>query len=181
MTDNYLGEIRAFSFGFTPDGWHTCDGSVIPIQQNVALFALLGIAFGGDGKYTFGLPDLRGRTMIDSGQSKAGTIYNRGETGGKETVGLTLTQMPPHIHAMHVENAVGNAPISTNILAIPKATQGGIQINTYNLDATQNTTLNPNTVGAAGGGGSHNNMQPFLAMNLCIATRGLFPPRPDGQ
>ena len=180
MTDNYLGEIRAFSFGFAPKGWQLCDGSLLPIQPNIALFSLLGIAFGGDGKNTFGVPDLRGRTMIDTGLNKAGTTYTRGETGGVETVGLTLSQMPPHIHTMHVENAVGNKPIPTNILAIPQATQGGVQINTYNQDATQSTILNPNTVGAAGGG-SHNNLQPFLAVNLCIATTGLWPPRPDQQ
>lgn len=178
MTDNYLGEIRAFSFGFAPDGWHACDGSVIPIRENTALFALLGVAFGGDGKNTFGLPDLRGRTMIDTGQKPGASAYTRGETGGRETVALTLTQMPPHIHAMHVENAVGNAAITSNILAIPQATQGGVQISTYNQDATQNTTLNPNTVGAAGGGGSHNNLQPFLTLNFCIATKGIWPPRP---
>lgn len=118
--------------------------------------------------------------MIDTGQKTGGSPYTRGEMGGKETVALTLTQMPPHIHNMHVENAVGNKPMPTNILAIPQATQGGVQISTYNQDATQNTTLNPNTVGATGGG-SHNNMQPFLTVNLCIATKGIWPPRPDGQ
>ncbi|MEL7588569.1 MAG: tail fiber protein [Prolixibacteraceae bacterium] len=179
MTDNYLGEIRAFSFNYAPNGWHLCDGAILNIQQNAALFSLIGAAFGGDGKTTFALPDLRGRCMINEGLSPEGTAYLRGNNGGKEAVNLVTAEMPLHTHDMHVENAKGNAGINTNILSIPQvATIPDLQINAYNSDASQNTVLNPDTVSTAGGGAGHNNMQPYLTVNFCIATQGYFPPRP---
>jgi microcystin-dependent protein len=180
MTDNYLGEIRVFGFNYAPEGWHLCDGSLLTIQQNQALYALIGIAFGGDGKTTFAVPDLRGRTMIDSGQKPGGTAYLRGAKGGSETVTLVLEQTPPHIHEMEVDNTAGTVGIPANILAIP-TTSTGVQLNAYREFATTNTktTLNPATVEPAGSNAGHNNMQPFLTVNFCIATTGFFPPRPD--
>jgi len=179
MTDNYLGEIRAFSFTYAPQGWHVCDGSVLNIQQNNALFSLIGNVFGGDGVKTFALPDLRGRTMFNMGQ-KGNFVYHRGSKGGQETTGLTSSQIPLHTHDMEVENAVGNVGLPTNILAIPQAApaQGSAKINTYNTDVSQNTTLNPAVIGNTGSGQAHNNMQPFQTVNFCIATQGFYPPRP---
>ncbi len=182
MTDNYLGEIRVFGFDYAPQGWHLCDGSLLSIQQNSALYALIGIAFGGDGVKTFALPDLRGRTMIDSGQKPGGTAYLRGANGGSETVALALEQTQPHNHNMTVDNSLGAANMPANILAIPKeAKTPSEQINTYREFASTNTktTLNPATLDTAGSNAGHNNMQPFLTVNFCIATMGYFPPRPD--
>jgi len=176
MTENYLGEIRAFSFAYAPEGWHICDGSTLNIQQNSALFSLIGNVFGGDGVKTFALPDLRGRTMFSMGQ-KGAFVYQRGSKGGQETVALTASQMAPHNHAMSVDDVPGKVPLPGNILAIP-TTSGGVQINAYNPDVSTNTTLNPGTIDYAGEGQGHNNIQPFQTVNLCIATQGYYPPRP---
>ncbi len=179
LTDNYLGEIRLFSFEYAPEGWHICDGSILNIQQNVALFSLIGNAFGGDGKTTFALPDLRGRAPFGAGV-KAPFTYQRGQKGGAEAVALSSTEMPFHNHLMEVENTIGNVPNSTNYLAIPqtKPAQGSIPVNAYNPDVTSNTILNPDTISVSGSGQAHNNLQPFQTVNFCIATQGYYPPRP---
>jgi microcystin-dependent protein len=177
MTDNYLGEIRLFSFDYAPQGWHLCDGSLLNVQQNMALFSLLGNTYGGDGKTTFALPDLRGRTAIDMGQKNAELAYHKlGEAKGQEEVTLATQEMPKHNHLMLVDSSAGNKAIATNIPAIP--TKDNVQVNLYNTGNTAVVPLHTATVGVTGGNGMHNNMQPFLTVNFCIATQGIYPPRP---
>jgi len=174
--DNYLGEIRTFAFGIVPRGWHLCDGTLLNMQQNMALYSLIGTTFGGDGRTTFALPDLRGRTIVASDYTPN---YVQGKSGGSESVKLTNAQTN-HTHYMHVENAPGNTPIPTNILAIPDvaAIQSEV-INIYSMPvSTPSVSLNAETIAVQGNGGGHNNMQPFLVLNYCIAISGVYPPRP---
>lgn len=174
--DNYLGEIRTFAFGITPSGWHLCDGTQLTIRGNEALYSLIGKTFGGDGITTFALPDLRGRTIVASDYTPN---YVQGKSGGSESVKLTNAQTN-HIHYMHVENAPGNTVIPTNILAIPDvaAIQSEV-MNIYSIPAsTPNVLLNAETIAMQGSSAGHNNMQPFLVLSYCIATSGLYPPRP---
>lgn len=174
--DNYLGEIRTFAFGIVPRGWHLCDGTLLNIQQNAALYSLIGPTFGGDGRATFALPDLRGRTIVASDYTPN---YVQGTSGGSESVKLTNDQTN-HTHYMQVENAPGNTPIPTNILAIPDvaAIQSEV-INIYSMPiSTPSVSLNAETIAVQGNGGGHNNMQPFLVLNYCIAISGVYPPRP---
>lgn len=176
--DNYLGEIRTFAFGIVPRGWHLCDGTLLNMQQNMALYSLIGTTFGGDGKTTFALPDLRGRAIVAS-NIIPNSDYKQGKAGGSESVALTNAQTN-HIHYMHVENAPGNTPIPTNILAIPDvaAIQSEV-INIYSMPvSTPSVSLNAETIAMQGSSAGHNNMQPFLVLNYCIATSGVYPPRP---
>jgi len=179
MSDNFLGEIRAFAFNMVPKDWHICDGSILQIQQYSALFSLLSTAFGGDGSKTFGLPNLQGRTIIGSGISPSGSTYINGNTGGQETVTLTNPQTN-HNHSVHVEAILGDTTIPTNMLAIPNVTSMETEtINIYATGTTPTVSLNSATIETTGGGGSHDNMQPFLVINYYIAMTGIYPSRPD--
>jgi len=169
----FVGEIRAFAFGMIPRGWHLCDGATLQVQQNQALYALIGTLYGGDGKTTFKLPDLRGRVPVCYGNSVAGQTYQVGATGGSEGVVLTANQVPPHAHTLYCSNA--NA--TTNVPAgnVPAAVATGTNI--YADAETAPAYLAPGTVVAAGQSTAHDNMQPTLAVSFCIATTGYFPPR----
>ena len=179
IAETYLGEIRLFSFGFTPQGWHSCDGTILQISQYAALYSLLGNAYGGDGVATFALPDLRGRAKMGAGEN-SGLSYFRGQKGGMETVNLTTQKMPAHSHPIQVDNAIGTAGFNTNYLAIPQtpAAQGSVPIHTYNPDITAYTTLNSDTLEDTGMNHDHNNLQPYQTLNFCIALDGYYPPRP---
>ena len=177
MTENYLGEIRTFGFNYAPKGWHLCDGTILNIVDNTALFSLISNAFGGDGLKTFALPDLRGRCILHPDprvQDKTG------DKGGTETVVLTALQVPMHSHGMHVEAAKGNTIIPTNILAEPDVKAESSEIITiYESESQGSVYLNPGTIGNTGEGAGHSNMQPFLVTNYCIAMTGLYPSRPS--
>jgi microcystin-dependent protein len=178
MSDNFIGEIRAFAFNMVPKDWHKCDGTLLQIQQYSALFSLIGIAFGGDGVKTFALPNLQSRTIIGSGTTPSGFTYANGNTGGQETVTLTNVQTN-HNHSVHVEASPGDTTIPTNILAIPNVTS--IETETINIYATAPTTsvfLNTATISTVGGSLPHENMQPFLVINYYIAMVGIYPIRP---
>ena len=175
MTDTFLGEIRLFPFGFCPKGWNYCDGTVLEISQNQALFSLLGTNYGGDGRVTFALPDLRSRTPICAGDSGSYT-YDLGTAAGKETVALTVQEMQAHSHSMQVDNSLGIKPYAARILAIPN--KGDVSLSIYNADLSSPVPLNAATIGETGGGGAHQNMSPFLTLNYCIAVSGTYPPRP---
>nr|BFE56160.1 tail fiber protein [Dactylosporangium thailandense] len=163
MTEQFLGEIRLCSFPFAPKNWALCNGQLLTIAQNQALFSLLGTAYGGNGTSTFALPDLRGRRAVHTGQS-----FTLGSAGGVETVTLTSAQMPVHAHVPQAAAAgTGNAPTSNVWAPLP----GGYA-------PAADSALDTACVAQAGGGSAHENMPPFLTLNFVIALTGLFPSRP---
>jgi microcystin-dependent protein len=163
--DVYLGEIRLVAFNFAPHGWAVCDGHLLPINQNQALFALLGTTYGGDGQTTFALPDLRGRVALGAGQPPSGLNYALGATGGEEGVKLTVGQLPSHGHTARANSGAATTKDPTG--AVPA--KGGAYA------ATQNAQMNAAMLSKTGGGQSHENRQPFLSLNYVIALQGVFP------
>ena len=161
----FLGEIRLVPFNFAPRGWAICAGQVIPINQNQALFALLGTMYGGNGQTTFALPDLRGCVPIGAGQATGGSSYPLGATGGQETVNLTTRQLPAHAHAARASSAAAATKDPTT--AFPAG--GGAYA------AQRNVRMNASMIGRTGGGEAHENRQPYLALNYIIALQGIFP------
>lgn len=174
--DCYIGEIRPFAFGIVPSGWHLCDGTLLTIQQNQALYALIGTTYGS-ATGQFALPDFRGRTPVFTNYQ---SNYKMGFMGGTEAVALNASQVPMHSHAMEVANAPGVTSINTNRLAIPTSASTVTPIVTasiYTPDASQNTNLAVNTLEYAGNNNVHNNLQPYQTVNYCIALQGYWPPR----
>ena len=165
MDDPFLGEIRPFAFGFPPKGWASCDGQLLPIAQNTALFSLLGTMYGGDGRTTFALPDLRGRAGMH-----VNPVHTQGERGGQESVTLTTAQIPLHSHTANCSNVAGTqtSPVGK---FWAQDSDGNVVFNTTG-GATMAATAIGNT-----GGGPHPNMQPYLVVNYCIALQGIFPSR----
>ncbi len=163
MAEPFLSEIRIMSFEFAPKGWALCNGQLLPINQNQALFSLLGTTFGGDGRVNFALPDLRARTPIH-----VGSVHTLGERGGEQAHTLSIAELPTHTH---VANASSN---STGTQALPTNTFLAPLNNTYH--GPQNlVSLQPASVTNTGGSQAHLNMQPFLTLNFCIALQGIFP------
>ena len=171
MSDPFLGEIRLFPYTFAPRGWAFCNGQVLPISQNTALFALIGTIYGGDGRTTFALPDLRGRVAVSSGQGPGLSSYDVGQLGGAESVGLTENEMPAHNHQMSV-NGPSSGSDRPNNRFLGRVSQG-----TAYAGTTNGRTLNPDAIGNAGGSQPHENRPPHLALNYCIALQGIFPSR----
>lgn len=175
MSDQYLGEIRMFTGGVgirVPEGWAFCDGSEQSISGNEALYALIGTTYGGDGVSTFKLPDLRGRVPIHTGTSPAfGTPYPLGSTGGKETVTLNESNLPPHTHPVNVASGAGKATTPSPANAFP-ATGA---INLYAAPGTVAGPMNNGMLSVSGGNQAHNNMMPFLTIGFIIALQGIFP------
>ena len=174
MADPFLAEIRIFGFNYPPTGWAFCDGQIMPISQNTALFSLLGTQFGGDGKSTFALPDLQGRVPVHQGQGQGLDEYFIGQEGGEQTVTLQQSEMPAHTHSMNalVEEANERQP-PNQLIAI------GSSIGMYD-EAGNNpgVTIAPQSLAVAGSGLPHNNLMPYLTANFCIALQGIFPQRP---
>lgn len=180
--DNFLGEIRVFPYNRIPTGWAACNGALLPIQQNNALFALLGIAFGGNGTTNFALPDLRGRAIVNIGQTSV--PYTQGGKGGTETVTLLTNQIPQHTHQMGVQSADATVNItattSPGTLYLARPSVPGItgeNINLYNTQQGTPAPLNPGAIASAGGNAPHENRMPYLPLQVCIATTGIFPSR----
>ena len=165
-----IGEIKMFAGNFAPRGWLLCDGQLLSIQAYSALFSLLGTTYGGDGRNTFGLPDLRGRVPIHAGQGGGLSDYHQGHSGGTETVTLTESHMPAHNHS--VSNAQG--PVDSSDPESNMLTAGESQI--YSSQPAQ-SNMNPSMINNAGGGQAHNNIQPYLAINFIIAIEGVYPAR----
>lgn len=166
MSEPFLGEIRMMGFNFPPRGWALCDGQILPINQNQALYSLLGTTYGGDGRTTFALPDLRGRTPIHFGDGHA-----LGQKSGEETHTLLAGEMPQHTHALQASPTAADSPQAAgNMLGTSAAAD------VYNA-AGNLQNMSGAAVANAGGGQAHENMQPFLALNFCIALQGLFPSR----
>jgi microcystin-dependent protein len=165
----YLGEIRYVSFNFAPSGWAMCNGQLLPINQNAALFNLIGTTYGGDGQTTFALPDMRGRVPVATGQGVNLSSRILGEQGGQETVTLTVEQMPAHRHPIKASSAAGNSKApSGNVLA------NGGSTAVYSNQAPD-VELGSKAVTSVGQGQPHENMQPFLAMTCIIALQGIYP------
>jgi microcystin-dependent protein len=173
VADPFVAEIRIFPFNFAPKGWAWCDGQLLPLSQNTALFALLGTTYGGNGKSNFALPDLQGRAPMHPGQGPGLSLHDLGESGGSETVTLLESEMPAHSHSLNALNLPAQVfePSATTAFA---RTNGGA---TYRSGGTL-TNLSFNTASPTGGSLPHNNMQPYLTMYFNIALQGVFPPRP---
>lgn len=171
--DPFVAEIRIFPFNFAPKGWAWCDGQLLPLSQNTALFSLLGTTYGGNGKSNFALPDLQGRAPMHPGQGPGLSLHDLGETGGSETVSLLESEIPSHSHAMRVDAAdpgEDRIPGSGEVLA---RSTGGMLYGAAN----SLVSMAPETLAPAGGDQPHNNMQPYLTFYFCIALQGVFPPR----
>jgi microcystin-dependent protein len=166
----FLGQIQAFGFNFAPRGWAFCNGQLIAIMQNQALYSLLGTIYGGDGRSTFALPDLRGRISLHQGNGPGLSDYTIGEKAGAERVTLTTYELPSHTHTAKV---VATSPNSAKPSGTSIATPDSEVYSTANPD----TDLNIKTIGNTGGGQSHENRPPFLVINWCIALQGVFPSR----
>lgn len=175
MTTPYVGEIQLFGFNFTPYGWASCNGATLQIRQYTALFSLIGTQYGGDGVNTFQLPNLVGRAPCGQGQGQGLTPRVMGETFGSDSVTLNVTQIPNHTHQFSV-NRQPNAALQHNT---PLADDGITTIagtNAFAPTATPNSTLAPATISSTGGNQAHENRQPLLALNFCIALQGDYPP-----
>lgn len=179
MGTPYLGELRFISWNYAPKGWAFCNGQLLPINQNQALFSILGTTYGGDGRTTFALPDLRSRVPMHWGNSPlSGTGYTLGERAGVENVTLSLAQMAPHQHTMSVNNGNGGSTLPTNnYLALPVLVSDNTQVlNAYVPPGVTPTSFLP-SVGQAGGNQPHTNIAPYLCINVIIALQGIFPSR----
>lgn len=170
--DQFVGEIRMFAGNFAPQGWALCNGQVLPIAQNTALFSLLGTMYGGNGMTNFALPDLRGRTPVSFGMGTGLTYKDIGEKGGSETINLTGSELPAHSHMVRAvtsnanqSSPTGNFPATTKLLDKEYS------------DSVPNTTYNNTMLNSAGGSQPINNLQPYVTVNFIIALQGIFPPR----
>ena len=176
MSDPFVAEIRIFGFTFAPKGWALCNGQLMPLSQNTALFALLGTTYGGDGKSTFALPNLQSRApmqpSVNSDRPYALSQHQLGEESGVEHVTLLTSEIPVHNHTARVsgEPAVERAPTGQKL-------GSGDGVSMYGTNAQPTTTMNPQMLTVSGSSLPHNNMQPTLTMNFCIALQGIFPPR----
>ena len=169
MSDPFVAEIRIFPFNFAPKGWAWCDGQLLPISQNTALFSLLGTTYGGDGKSTFALPDMQGNAPMHPGQGPGLSLRDLGEMSGSENVTLIQSEMPFHTHNMQTSNDDPNN--------IQPATRYTGRSTIYGPVANQGL-MAPQAIGISGGSLPHNNMQPFLTLYFNIALQGVFPARP---
>lgn len=171
MSEPFLAEIRIVGFNFAPRGWALCDGQILPINQNQSLFSLLGTNYGGDGRTTFALPDLRSRVPIHVGQADGGTLHQLGRKGGEETHTLSVTEMPQHMHTVQASSSGADTDTPAgNILAASARMY-------RNPNGTSLVPMHSNTFLNTGGGQAHENMQPYIVVNFCIALQGLFPSR----
>lgn len=169
--DPFIGEIRMFAGNFAPQGWALCNGQLLSISQNTALFSLLGTMYGGDGRVTFGLPNLQGRIPLHFGQGPGLTYRDEGEMGGTETVTLTTAEMPMHSHSVNGNQGPGDNPSPAGRYWAASSRRDTAYAPSANV-AMQAQAIDP-----AGGSQPHNNMQPYLVVSYIIALTGIFPPR----
>jgi microcystin-dependent protein len=165
MAEPFLSEIRIMSFGFPPKGWALCDGQLLPINQNQALFSLLGTTYGGDGRVNFGLPNLQGRAPIHMGAG-----HTLGERGGEQAHTLSISEIPTHVHVANATSTTASTNNPTSALGLAKSSGAAFYAAASNLVATA-----PSELGTVGGSQAHLNMQPFLVLNFSIALQGIFP------
>lgn len=169
--DPFVAEIRIFPFNFPPKGWAYCDGQILPLSQNTALFSLLGTMYGGNGESNFALPDLQGRAAMHPGQGHGLSLHDLGETGGTETVSLLESEIPSHNHSVRAV-AVNSQLITPQNSSPGRGNPTPIYTNTFTPQA-----MHGNSVSPSGGDQPHNNMMPYLTMSFCIALQGVYPPR----
>ena len=175
MSDQFVAEIRIFAGNFAPIGWATCDGQIMPISQNTALFSLLGTNYGGDGKSNFALPNLQGSVPMGAGQGPGLTDRVIGETGGSQNVTLLPTEIPQHTHTALASTSGGtNSPAGA---AWGESKLGKTPLAVYAASGPNNVTMNPQALSPAGSSFPHNNMPPYLCLTFIIALQGIFPPR----
>ncbi len=174
MSNPFLAEIRIFTGNFAPKGWAQCDGQLMPISQNTALFSLLGTTYGGDGKSNFALPNMQGCAPMQAGQGPGLTLRDLGETAGEQTVTLLQTEMPAHSHTVQGASATDTVVPTNNVWG----SGGRFRPHTYAASSpTTNVQMNPFATSIAGGNQPHNNMPPFLGLMFIIALQGVFPAR----
>jgi microcystin-dependent protein len=175
MADQFLSEIRIFAGNFAPTGWALCNGQIMPISQNTALFSLLGTTYGGNGTSNFALPNLQGSTPIGAGQGPGLSLRDLGEVGGEQTVALSDSQMPSHKHTAQAATAGGvNSPTGA---VWGESKLGKTPLNVYAASGANNVPMSPQALAATGGGQPHNNMPPFQCLTFIIALQGIFPAR----
>ena len=171
--DPFVAEIRIFPFNFPLKGWAFCNGQLLPLSQNTALFSLLGTTYGGDGKSNFALPDLQGNVPMHPGQGPGLSLHDLGEVGGSETVSLLESEIPAHSHVLMASADPANAQIPSSQLTLARSSGGSA----YSTTLTGLTAMAPQALAPAGGSLPHNNLQPYLTLNFCIALQGVYPPR----
>lgn len=174
MADPFVAEIRIFPFNFAPKGWAFCDGQILPLSQNTALFSLLGTTYGGDGKSNFALPNMQGNVPMHPGQGPSLSLHDLGETSGSETVSLLESEIPSHSHNLMASTQPGEDPAPDSSEALARS----VGANLYQTVTNTNiVNLSDNAITPAGGDQPHNNMQPYLTLSFCIALQGVYPPR----
>lgn len=174
MSDPFLAEIRIFPFNFAPKGWAFCDGQLLPLSQNTALFSLLGVTYGGDGKSTFALPNFQGQTPMQQGQGPGLTPRDLGETGGEPSITLLQTEMPAHNHGVLAAAGSNSGDPTNNAWASGQKGFGAV----YAPSGPNNVQMSLQATSPTGGSLPHNNLMPYLTLNFCIALQGIFPARP---
>jgi microcystin-dependent protein len=173
MAAPFLGEIRNFGLNFAPRGWAFCQGQLLPISQNTALFSLIGTFYGGNGTTNFALPNLQGAIPVGMGQGAGLSNYDIGETGGSSTVTLVAAQLPAHTHTLPASAAAGRITVPTASSVLGATGRGAADV----YASSSNGDMAAASVGATGSGSPHNNMMPYLVTNYCIALQGIFPAR----
>jgi len=173
MANPFVAEIRIFPFNFPPTGWAFCDGQILPLSQNTALFSLVGTTYGGDGKSNFALPNFQGLSPMHPGQGPGLSLHDLGETGGEETVTLLQSEIPAHSHAALAAPSSGLPGPGVNAWGAALKGHGSL----YAPSDANNVAMSPGALSVTGGGLPHNNLQPYLVMNFCIAMQGVYPPR----
>lgn len=170
--DPFVAEIRIFPFNFAPKGWAFCDGQILPLSQNTALFSLLGTTYGGDGKSNFALPNMQGNVPMHPGQGPGLSLHDLGETGGSETVTLLQSEIPSHSHTLKADILdIADTNVVSPNASLALSSGGALYQN------APNGNMSDNAITPAGGDQPHNNMQPYLTLNFCIALQGVYPPR----
>jgi microcystin-dependent protein len=174
MSNPFVAEIRIFPFNFAPTGWAFCNGQLLPLSQNTALFSLLGTTYGGDGKSNFALPNMQGNAPMHPGQGPGLSLHDLGETGGSDTVTLLDSEMPSHSHSLMANAFPATLGQGSPTTGLAHSAGGNAYQNVTNTNIVQ---MSSNTIAPAGGDQPHNNLMPYLTLNFCIALQGVFPPR----
>lgn len=175
MTEPFVAEIRAFAFNFAPKGWAVCDGQLLPLSQNTALFSLIGTTYGGNGKSNFALPNLQGRAPMHPGQGPGLSNHDLGEQAGSESISLLESEIPAHGHGLNANPDIADLQVPGPTRSLARSQNA----NAYTAPAGQATApMAGQALEATGGSQPHNNMQPYLALQFCIALQGVYPSRP---